>query len=203
MERYEGLPEPIVRLAQHFGALPSIGPKSAQRLAIFCLGMPEQQVADFARALVDAKANVRFCTRCGMYAQDELCPICADSRRDQGLVCVVRDPRDVLAMERSREYKGVYHVLHGVISPMAGVGPDDIHIPQLVARVGSGQVREVILATNPDVEGDVTAMVIAGLIKPLGASVTRIAHGVPVGANLEYTDEVTLQKAMEGRREMG
>jgi len=194
--------EPIAKLAAAFGRLPGVGPKSAQRMAFHVLGMNKEDVTAFGRALVYAKERVVLCERCGMYTDQPICTVCTNPKRDASVLCVVRDPRDVLALERAREYRGLYHVLHGVIAPMSGIGPDEIRIRELVERVAAGSVREVILGTNPDVEGDVTAMYIAQLLRPFGIKVSRIAHGVPVGGNLEYTDEVTLQKALEGRREL-
>nr|MDD6335199.1 recombination mediator RecR [bacterium] len=197
-----GLIEPLQRLANQFARLPSIGPKSAQRLAFHVLSMSAEQVNALADAIVAAKQQVHFCSICGMFTDQQTCDICRDPRRDSGVICVVKDPKDVLAMERAREFHGQYHVLHGVIAPMSGVGPDDIRIRELLQRLEGGTVREVILATNPDVEGDVTAMYLAQLIKPLGIKVSRIAHGVPIGGELEYTDDITLSKALEGRREL-
>ena len=162
----------------------------------------EEQVRELATAIFNGKKQVHFCPVCGNYTDKDPCALCSDTARDPSILCVVRDPRDVAAMERMRDYKGQYHVLHGVISPMDGVGPDDIRIRELMARLASGQIKEVVLATNPDIEGEATASYIARLIKPLGVRVTRIAHGVPVGGDLEYTDEVTLSKAFEGRREI-
>lgn len=182
--------------------LPSIGQKSAQRLAYHIIGMPLEEVRELASALYQGRKAIRYCSVCGNYAVDELCEICADSDRRTGQICVVRDPRDVAAIERMRDFNGVYHVLHGTLSPMEGIGPDDIRIRELLARLADGQVKEVILATNPDIEGEATASYIARLIKPMGVLVTRIAHGVPVGSDLEYADEITLAKAMEGRRQM-
>lgn len=195
-----GTVEPIARMAAQLARLPGIGQKSAQRLAYHIAGMPEQDVHDLAAAIWQGRKAVRFCAVCGNYTQNEICDICADEARQNGQICVVRDPRDVAAMERMRDYHGRYHVLHGALSPMNGIGPEDIRIRELLARLDG--VREVIIATNPDVEGDATAMYIARLIKPLGIKVTRIAHGIPIGGDLEYIDEVTLSRAMAGRREM-
>ncbi len=194
--------EPIARMVNQLSKLPGVGQKTAQRLAYHIISMPEDQVRELAAAIFNGKKQVRFCSVCGNYATEDPCPMCRDEDRKNGLLCVVKDPRDVAAMERMREYNGQYHVLHGVISPMQGVGPDDIRIRELMARLADGSVREVILATNPDVEGEATAAYIARLIKPMGIRVTRIAHGVPVGADLEYTDEVTLSKAFNGRSEL-
>lgn len=194
--------EPIARMVNQLSKLPGIGQKTAQRLAYYIVGMPEEQVRELAVAIFNGKKQVHFCSVCGNYTNEDPCPICASDDRKNGQLCVVRDPRDVAAMERMRDYNGQYHVLHGVISPMQGVGPDDIRIRELLSRLTDGSITEVILATNPDVEGEATAAYIARLIKPLGIRVTRIAHGIPVGADLEYTDEVTLSKAFSGRSEM-
>ena len=182
--------------------LPSIGQKSAQRLAYHIIGMPLDDVRELASAIYQGRKAIRYCSVCGNYATEELCDICTDPQRQNGQICVVRDPRDVAAIERMRDFGGSYHVLHGTLSPMEGVGPDDIRLRELLARLADGKVKEVILATNPDIEGEATASYIARLIKPMGVMVTRIAHGVPVGSDLEYADEITLAKAMEGRRQM-
>ena len=194
--------EPIQRLVNQLSKLPGVGQKTAQRLAYYIISLPEEQVRELATAIFNGKKQVHFCPVCGNYTDKDPCALCSDTARDPSILCVGRDPRDVAAMERMRDYKGQYHVLHGVISPMDGVGPDDIRIRELMARLASGQIKEVVLATNPDIEGEATASYIARLIKPLGVRVTRIAHGVPVGGDLEYTDEVTLSKAFEGRREI-
>lgn len=194
--------EPIARMVNQLARLPGIGQKTAQRLAYHIVGLPEEQVRELAVAIFNGKKQVHFCSVCGNYTDQEPCALCSDPNRHNGLLCVVKDPRDVAAMERMRDYHGQYHVLHGAISPMEGVGPDDIRIRELLTRLASGEVQEVILATNPDVEGEATAAYISRLIKPMGVKVTRIAHGVPVGGDLEYTDEVTLSKAFEGRREL-
>ena len=194
--------EPIARMAAQLARLPGIGQKSAQRLAYHIAGMPEQDVHDLAAAIWQGRKSVRYCSICGNYTQGEICSICQDEKRENGQICVVRDPRDVAAMERMRDYQGRYHVLLGTLSPMNGVGPDDIRIRELLQRLSTERVEEVILATNPDIEGEATASYIARLIKPMGIRVTRIAHGVPVGSDLEYADEITLSKAMEGRREI-
>jgi len=194
--------EPIARMAAQLARLPGIGPKTAHRLAYFIVAQPEEQVRELAAAIWQGRKSIRFCSVCGNYTAEDPCALCADHRRKNGLLCVVRDPRDVASIERMRDYHGGYHVLHGTISPMEGVGPDDIRIRELLARLGQEEVREVILATNPDIEGEATASYIARLIKPLGVKVTRIAHGLPVGGDLEYADEVTLAKAIEARREM-
>ena len=166
------------------------------------LALPDQEAEEFAQAIVEAKKSVKTCPVCQNLTDRDLCPICADSKRDQGLICVVAEPRDVIALERAREYQGVYHVLHGVISPLSHVGPDDIRIRELLARVAGGNVREVIMATNPDTEGEATAMYISRLLRPMEVRVTRLAYGVPVGSQLEYADEVTLLRALEGRQEI-
>ena len=194
--------EAIARLANQLSKLPGIGRKSAQRLAYHIVGMSEDQVRELAVAIFEGKKKVRLCPVCGNYAEGEKCSVCMDASRRQDIVCVVRDPRDVNAFERTRDYNGLYHVLHGVISPMDGVGPDDIRIRELLSRLAQGGITEVVLATNPDVEGEATAAYISRLVKPLGVKVTRIAHGVPVGGELEYTDEVTLMRAFAGRREL-
>ena len=182
--------------------LPSIGQKSAQRLAYHIIGMPLDDVRELASAIYQGRKAIRYCNVCGNYATEDLCEICADPDRRNGQICVVRDPRDVAALERMRDFSGSYHVLHGTLSPMEGIGPDDIRIKELLTRLADGGVKEIILATNPDIEGEATASYIARLVKPLGVLVTRIAHGVPVGSDLEYADEITLAKAMEGRRQM-
>ncbi|WP_028401891.1 recombination mediator RecR [Ectobacillus panaciterrae] len=195
-------PEPISKLIDSFMRLPGIGPKTAVRLAFFVLNMKEDDVLDFAKALVNAKRNLTYCSVCGHITDRDPCYICDDSHRDQSVICVVQEPKDVIAMEKMKEYRGVYHVLHGAISPMEGVGPEDIRIPDLLKRLHDETVKEVILATNPNIEGEATAMYISRLLKPTGIKVTRIAHGLPVGGDLEYADEVTLSKALEGRREL-
>ena len=194
--------DPIARMALQLARLPGIGQKSAQRLAYHIASLPQEQVKELAAALWQGRKALRFCACCGNYTQEELCPICADEKRHNGQICVVRDARDVAAMERMRDYHGLYHVLGGTLSPMDHVGPEDIRIKELLTRLSTETVNEVILATNPDIEGEATAAYIARLIKPLGVRATRIAHGVPVGSDLEYADEVTLAKAMEGRREL-
>ena len=194
--------EPIVRLTTQLSRLPGIGQKTAQRLAYHILDMPASQAQELAAAILSAREKVTDCPICGTYTDVSPCGICADAGRDGSVLCVVCDAKDVVAMERTREFHGKYHVLHGVLSPVDGVGPNDIRINELVERVKAGGVKEVILATNPDVEGEATASYIARLLKPLGVSCSRIAHGIPIGGNLEYTDEVTLAKAMEGRRQL-
>lgn len=195
-------PEPITKLMDSFSKLPGIGPKTASRLAFFVLDMKEDDVLDFAQALIKAKRDLGFCSICGHITDTDPCYICEDKTRDRSLICVVETPQDVIAMEKMRDFGGLYHVLHGTISPMDGIGPEDINVPQLLKRLQNDEVKEVILATNPNVEGEATSMYISRLIKPSGISVTRIAHGLPMGGDLEYADEVTLSKAMEGRREL-
>lgn len=195
-------PEPISKLIDSFMKLPSIGPKTAVRLAFFVLDMKEDDVLDFAKALVNAKRNLTYCSVCGHITDRDPCYICDDSHRDQSIICVVQEPKDVIAIEKMKEYEGVYHVLHGAVSPMEGIGPEDIRIPELLKRLHDDTIQEVILATNPNIEGEATAMYISRLLKPTGIKVTRIAHGLPVGGDLEYADEVTLSKALEGRREI-
>ena len=192
----------IEKLIQSFEKLPSIGNKTAARLAFYILNASEEETNDFISSIVNAKKNLKYCSKCYNISDTDPCPICSNPKRDQSEICVVEDVRDIVAMEKTHEFRGVYHVLHGSISPMNGVGPDDIKIKELLARLMEGQVKEVILATNPRVEGEATAMYLSKLIKPLGIKVTRIAHGIPVGGDLEYTDEITLTKALEGRREI-
>jgi recombination protein RecR len=194
--------EAIAKLINQLSKLPGIGQKTAQRLAYHIIGLPEDQVRELAVAIFNGKKHVHFCSVCGNYTDTDPCAICSDSRRDHSVMCVVKSPRDVNAMERMRDFDGVYHVLHGVISPMDGVGPDDIRIRELLSRLSDGTVQEVVLATNPDIEGEATASYISRMIKPMGVRVTRIAHGVPVGGDLEYTDEVTLLRAFQGRRDV-
>lgn len=195
-------PPSLETLVDKFASLPGIGKKSAQRLAFHMLSLPEGEAESFAQAILDAKAGVRCCPICQNLTDGELCSICADERRDKGLICVVAEPKDTVSFERSREYQGVYHVLHGVMSPMNHIGPDDLKISELITRLSQEEVREVIMATNPDTEGDTTAMYLSRLIKPFGVKVSRLAYGIPVGANLEYADDATLSRALEGRREM-
>ena len=194
--------EPIVRLTTQLSRLPGIGQKTAQRLAYHILDLPLPQAQELSAAIIAAREKVVDCPICGTYTDVSPCGICADTSRDGSILWVVCDAKDVIAMERTREFHGKYHVLHGVLSPVDGIGPNDIRINELVERVKAGGVKEVILATNPDVEGEATASYIARLLKPMGVSCTRIAHGIPIGGNLEYTDEVTLAKAMEGRRQL-
>lgn len=193
----------IEKLIESFEKLPSIGHKTAIRLAFHILDLNKEETDDFINSILDAKKKLKYCSTCFNISDTDPCPICTNTKRDTSTICVVEDVRDILAMERTNEFKGVYHVLHGSISPMNGIGPDDIKIKELLARLMEGQVKEVILATNPRVEGEATAMYLSKLIKPLGGiTVTRIAHGIPVGGDLEYTDEITLTKALEGRREL-
>ena len=195
-------PAALERLTEQFGKLPGIGPKTAQRLAFHLLSLPEEEANAFAQAVLEAKRCVKTCPVCQNLTDQDLCPICADPRRDHSQICVVAEARDLAALERAREYRGVYHVLHGVNSPLNHVGPDDIRIKPLLARVGAGDVAEVIMATNPDTEGEATAMYISRLLRPMGVKVTRLAYGVPVGSQLEYADEVTLLRALAGRQEI-
>ena len=195
-------PAALERLTEQFARLPGIGSKSAQRLAFHVLALPDEQAEEFASAIVDAKKTVKTCPVCQNLTDQELCPICADPERDHSVICVVAEPKDVIAMERAREFGGVYHVLHGVISPLNHVGPDDIRIRELLLRVGQGDVQEIIMATNPDTEGEATAMYLSRLLRPMGVKVTRLAYGIPVGSQLEYADEVTLLRALEGRQEI-
>ena len=195
-------PAALQELADQFARLPGIGGKTAQRLAFHVLEMDPEDAQTFADAIIQAKKSVHCCPVCQNLTDKEICPICDDSTRDSSLVCVVAEPKDVIAMERAREFSGVYHVLHGVISPLNHVSQDDIRIRELLARVADGKIREVIMATNPDTEGEATAMYISRLLRPLEVKVTRLAYGIPVGSQLEYADEVTLSRALEGRKEM-
>ena len=195
-------PAALQNLADQFARLPGIGGKTAQRLAFHVLGLPLEDAQEFAEAILEAKRTVHTCPVCQNLTDRELCPICDDDLRDKSLICVVAEAKDVIAMERSREFRGVYHVLHGVISPLNHVTQDDIRIKELLMRVSSGDVREVIMATNPDTEGEATAMYISRLLRPMEVKVTRLAYGVPVGSQLEYADEVTLSRALEGRQEI-
>lgn len=190
----------LQRLIEQFERLPGIGHKSAQRLAFHVLNMKKEEAESFSKVILEAHEKIKKCSCCCNLAEEELCPICKSSKRDESVVCVVEDPRDVMAFERTHEFEGTYHVLHGVISPMNGIGPEDITIKELLSRMGDGKIQEVIMATNPTVEGEATAMYISRLLKPMGVSVSRLAYGVPVGADLEYADEVTLTRALEGRR---
>ena len=192
----------IEKLIESFEKLPSIGHKTAQRLAFYMLDLNMEEIKEFTDSIINAKTNLKFCSKCFNISDTDPCNICSNPKRDESIICVVEEVRDVLAMERTHEFNGVYHVLHGSISPMNGVGPDDIRIKELLARLMDGKVKEIILATNPRVEGEATSMYISKLVKPLGVKVTRIARGIPIGGDLEYTDEVTLAKALEGRNEI-
>lgn len=194
--------KPLSKLIGELSKLPGIGGKSAQRLAFHILSLSDKEAIGLADAITDAKRTMKYCSICGNLTDVDPCGICSDPSRDQSVICVVESPKDVSAMERIREFDGLYHVLHGAISPMDGIGPEDINLKALIVRLQQNDVREIILATNPNIEGEATAMYIARLVKPSGIMVTRIAHGVPVGGDLEYADEVTLSKAMEGRREL-
>lgn len=193
---------PLVLLAEHFARLPGIGMKSAQRLAYHVMSMTDEEAQSFADAIICAHSTVKCCKECQNLTENELCPICSDDLRDRSVICVVETPKDISAFERTNEYKGVYHVLHGLISPLDGVTPDKIRLKELLARISAGEVREVIMATNPTVEGEATAMYISKLLKPLGVKVTRLAFGLPIGGSLEFADEVTLFKALENRSEI-
>ncbi len=194
--------KPLANLVRELSKLPGIGGKSAQRLAFHILSMDDREAEVLANSITRAKSSMRYCSVCGNLTESDPCEICSDEKRDRTVICVVEQARDVAAMERMKEYNGLYHVLNGAISPMDGIGPEDINLKQLIIRLQQDDIREVILATNPTIEGEATAMYAARLIKPSGIKVTRIAHGIPVGGDLEYTDEVTLSKAMEGRREL-
>lgn len=192
----------VEHLIDEFARLPGVGRKSAQRLAFYILNQPQETAQQLADAILEAKKSVFTCSICQNLTDSEICPICANPTRDHSVICVVADPRDVLAFERTREFNGVYHVLHGTISPLNHVGPDDIRIRELLQRVADNDIREVIIATNPDTEGEATAMYLSRLLRPFGVTVTRLAYGIPVGGNLEYIDEVTLMRALEGRKEI-
>lgn len=195
-------PEPILKLIAELASLPGIGPKTAQRLAFFLLSQSRGRVAELAMAMLEAKDKVSYCQVCFNLAEGERCPLCAEDNRRRDVICVVQDPRDVAAIERTHDFKGGYHVLHGAISPMDGIGPEQLRVRELLSRLASGEVLEVIIATNPNIEGEATALYLARLLKPIGVKVTRIAHGLPVGGDLEYADELTLARALENRREM-
>ena len=196
------LPPAMEKLVEQFARLPGIGAKSAQRLAFHVLSLPDDAAAEFASAILQAKKTIHTCPVCQNLTDEPVCSICSDPQRDHGQICVVAEPKDVIAMERTGEYNGLYHVLHGVISPMNRVGPDDLRIKELVERVAQGGVQEVIMATNPDTEGEATAMYLSRLLKPFGVKITRLAYGIPVGSHLEYADNATLMRALEGRREI-
>ncbi|MDR0880807.1 MAG: recombination mediator RecR [Clostridioides sp.] len=193
---------PINRLIEEFSKLPGIGRKTAQRLAFHVIGMDQKDVETLSKAILDAKNDIKYCSICCNISDSDPCPICSNKNRDESVICVVEDVRDVAAMEKIREFNGQYHVLNGVISPMDGVGPEMLNVKELIQRLGHQDVTEIIMATNPTIEGEATAMYIAKLVKPMGIKVTRIAHGLPVGGDLEYADEVTISKALEGRREI-
>lgn len=195
-------PAALENLAEAFAKLPGIGSKSAQRLAFHVLSESDEEAEAFANAILEAKRSVKCCPVCQNLTDQDICPVCADPQRDASVICLVAEPRDVIAMERAKEFNGRYHVLHGVISPLNHVGPDDLKIKELLARINEGGVDEVIMATNPDAEGEATAMYLSRLIKPLGAKTSRLAYGIPVGSQLEYADEVTLLRALQGRQEM-
>ncbi|HET6871701.1 MAG TPA: recombination mediator RecR [Sporolactobacillaceae bacterium] len=195
-------PEPIAKLIDSFMKLPGIGPKTAVRLAFFVINMREDDVMEFGRALVNAKRKLIYCSECQNISDRDPCYVCDDSSRDRSVICVVQDPKDVVAMEKMKDYHGLYHVLHGAISPVDGIGPEDIKVAELIRRLEDEEIKEIILATNPTIEGEATAMYLSRLIKPIGVKTSRIAHGLPVGGDLEYADEVTLSKALEGRREI-
>ena len=192
----------IEKLIESFEKLPSIGHKTAVRLAFHMLDLSKEDTSEFINSIINAKENLKYCNSCYNISDTDPCPICSSPKRDNSLICVVEDVRDIMAMERTHEFKGVYHVLHGTISPMNGIGPEDIKIKELLNRIGNNDIKEIIIATNPRVEGEATAIYLSKIIKPLGIKVTRIAHGIPVGGDLEYTDEITLSKALEGRREL-
>ena len=198
----EYFPTALEKLVEQFARLPGVGSKSAQRLAFYVLSLSDAQAQEFADAIVDAKRNVTCCPICRNLTDGGLCPICSSPKRDESVICVVADARDVVAIERGREFSGRYHVLHGVISPMNHVGPDDLEIKSLIERVSKGNITEVIMATNPDTEGEATAMYLARLLRPFGVKVTRLAYGIPVGGHLEFADDATLMRALEGRREI-
>ncbi|MEW9122652.1 MAG: recombination mediator RecR [Thermotaleaceae bacterium] len=193
---------PVARLIEEFSKLPGVGRKSAQRLAFHVLNMQEADAKNLSEAILEAKQKTRYCSQCGNITDIDPCHLCRNEQRDQSLICVVEEAKDVVAMEKTREFKGLYHVLHGAISPMEGIGPEDIRIKELLIRLQQTEVREIILATNPNIEGEATSMYISKLVKPMGIKTTRLAHGIPVGGDLEYADEVTLSKALEGRREI-
>lgn len=193
---------PLAKLIEQFERLPGIGSKTAQRLAYFVLNMPKEQAKEFSTAIIDAHEKIRYCDVCCNFSDQDLCPVCRSTNRDTSVICVVETPRDAIALENTHEYNGTYHVLHGAISPLNGVGPDQLCIKQLLNRLNDDTVKEIIMATNPTVEGEATAMYISRLLKPMGIKVTRLAYGIPVGGDLEYADEVTLARALEGRNEL-
>jgi len=193
---------PIAKLIDELSKLPGVGNKTAQRLAFYILNMSLEDVEQLSGSIINAKKNIKYCKVCYNITDSDLCNICSNTKRDSSMICVVEDPKDVVAMEKTREFKGLYHVLNGAISPMEGIGPEEIRIKELLKRVADNEIEEIIIATNPNIEGEATAMYISRLLKPVGIKITRIAHGVPVGGDLEYADEVTLMKALEGRREI-
>lgn len=193
---------PLTKLVEQFESLPGIGSKTAQRLAYHVLSLSKAEAEDFSQAIIDAHEKIKYCTVCCNFSDSELCPVCRNANRDHSVICVVENPRDAIAIENTREYKGTYHVLHGAISPLNGIGPDKLYIKELLSRIGSNDVSEVIIATNSTIEGEATGMYLSKLLKPLGVKVTRLAFGIPVGSDLEYADGVTLTKALEGRSEM-
>ncbi|KGK86389.1 recombination mediator RecR [Clostridium sp. HMP27] len=197
----EFYPIAIEKLIEEFAKLPGIGYKTAQRLTLHVLNLPKEEVEEFSQALIKARGTIKYCSICGNFTDKDPCAICSNPSRDKEVICVIEQPKDIISLEKVREYNGTYHVLHGTISPMSGRGPDDINLKELIKRV-NGDVKEIIVATNPNVEGEATAMYISKILKPFGVKVTRIAHGIPVGGDLEYADEVTLAKALEGRREI-
>ncbi|MBQ2890958.1 MAG: recombination protein RecR [Clostridia bacterium] len=193
---------PLQNLIEEFEKLPGIGSKTARRLAYHIVNLPKEKTDKFAKAIIEAKSKIKYCSVCQNFSEDELCPLCQSEQRDRSVICVVESPKDVLQMEKTNEFKGLYHVLHGAISPMENIGPDDIKIKELMGRIATGEVKEIIMATNPNLEGETTAMYISKLAKPFGVKVTRIAHGIPVGGELEFADEVTLSKALQWRVEL-
>ncbi|MBE7047952.1 MAG: recombination protein RecR [Ruminococcaceae bacterium] len=193
---------PIAQLIEEFAKMPGVGKRTAERLAYYVLKLSKEEVAVFAQTMMQAKEKITFCPICQCLTDAIPCELCSDSKRDQSVICVVEKPKDVIKIEKTREFKGTYHVLHGVISPMDGIGPEDIRLKELLARIADGSVREVIMATNPNLEGETTAMYVAKMLKPFNIKVTRLAHGIPVGGDLEYADEVTLTRALEGRHEI-
>lgn len=193
---------PLQKLVEQFERLPGVGNKSAQRLAYFVLNMKDEEAENFSKAIMEAHEKIKYCSVCCNFSDDDLCPVCKSAKRDKSVICVVETPRDAMAIEDTNEYNGYYHVLHGAISPLDGKGPDDLTIKQLLSRLSDGEVKEVIMATNPTVEGEATAMYISRLLKPMGIKITRLAYGIPVGGDLEYADGVTLARALEGRSEL-
>ena len=197
---YDALP--LARLTEEFAKLPGIGRKTAGRLAYYVVSLPKERAEEFADAILDAHEKIRYCDVCCNFTDDLICPICKSTKRDRSIICVVQSPKDVAAFEKTKEYNGLYHVLHGLISPMDGIGPENLKIKELIKRLNDDEVKEVIMATNPTIEGEATAMYIAKLLNPLGVKVTRLAFGIPIGSELEYADEITLFKALEGRNEI-